>query len=644
MNPKRSIRQMAVGRTLSFILVCLTLAPAALLTSLMPDQTVAQTIELKNKAPVSNEPPLFPPIRFSEFKLENGLTVIVREDHRFPTVNVQMNCLGAGPIYDPPSKTGLAFLSAQLSLAGTTTRTASQITEEADRLGTYLTVGANFGSTVGTLTASGLSDNFEQWFSLMADVLRNPIYPPDTIARQRTTLAESLNRTSLLDVMAARQFTQAVFRDHPAAAQSVDRDFLPTMTPAMLAVWHQERYAPQNAVLGIEGDINSNDAIAVVKKILADWQKTTFVPTPPPDANPASNKRIMLVDEVNSESISTALFAGNIAIDRRSPDFFALLVMNQILGGGYTSRLQKTLQSYLSQGLFPVINVASTLNAGVYRGEWHAYAWVRNDALEKAVPAFFTELSRTNSEKVSSAELEEAKKQLIVSYSLSLEDPATILNNEMIRRFNQLPADYWGTYAGRIAAVTNDDVLAVARKFVRSDSLQIAAAGDLEQIRTIFQKLGPVEVYSTRNRLKGCIPAAQPVAGDLRSVIESFVSFTNTSTSADKKWNPGICLAGANQCAISSDAMTSCTLHRSSTREDAEKAYRDWLTQTTAALPSNWKSEEKFNPNGLLLRECRIRTADGAPIILSVSLRVRTEGVDEEKKEIFTVTIRFGNR
>ena len=152
--------------------------------------TSRSKVERKNRAPVSKEVLRVKLPKPVEATLDNGLTVMILEDHRFPVVNMNLQMSGAGPIFDPADKPGLANLTAQMLREGTKTRNSRQIAEEVDKLGATLGANSGFGSTAASISASGLSDNFDQWFGLMADMLMNPSFPADEFgklkARQKT--------------------------------------------------------------------------------------------------------------------------------------------------------------------------------------------------------------------------------------------------------------------------------------------------------------------------------------------------------------------------------------------------------------------------------------------------------------------------
>lgn len=654
MNPKHVPALRATIRLFFLLSICLTLAargPLSAPAAYAQQQTSTEDffkVERKNKAPVAPGRVPVKPIRFTEFKLENGLTVVVREDRRLPLVFVHLQIVGAGSVYEPPSRPGLANFTARVLLAGTRSRSAYQIADELNKMGALVTPNANFGSSVTTLTASGLSQNFNEWFAILTDVLVNPSFPPEMINAEQQRLKQSLQAPPFVWDTAPRQFKRAVFGEHPAGVLSATRESAEAFTPATLAFWHRDRYAPQNTILGITGDVNTAELLNLLKKSFANWHKNDFTRTLPPDPAPSAAKKIMFVENDNNFG-QAILMAGDIAIERRSPDFFPLLVMNQVYGGAYTSRLYMSLRDslFIPEGRGPTAppeTAYTKFNAMEYRGDWLAYSVVRADAVEKALPPFLRELSRISGEKVPEAELEDAKRLLATNYAFSLEDPTAILSNEITRKFYNLPEDYWDTFTSNVMAVTAEDVQRVAQKYVNPGTVQLVGAGP-NGVRAALQKVGPVEIYGRRNDLKGCVPASPAGAEAFSSTVAQFVSFKNARVAGptgDDKWNPANCLPEALECSINEGALTSCSMYRSAGLQEAETFYGKLVENVTAVLSENWKTRER-GPASRFIKEFVARL-EGSGSSVTATLREHDIGEGEDPSGKYIITLRFSGR
>lgn len=458
-------------------------------------------VERKNRAPVSKDILKVTLPKPVETTLPNGLTVMILEDHRLPQVTVQLQITGAGSLFEPAAMPGLASITAQMLTQGTTTRSSKQVAEQIDRQGASLNAFAPFGSSGTAISASGLSDNFEQWFAITADVLLHPAFSADELAklkqRQKASLKAQRTQPGFL---ATERFNRAVYGAFPAAVASTNDASLDSMSSADLKRWHDERYAPQNAILAIAGDINASTLVPQLTKWIADWHKSDFAEPSAGATAPIAGKRIFLVNRPGS--VQTTIAMGNIAIDRRDPDYPAMVVLNQIFGAGPQSRLFLNLRE--NKGY--TYGVYSNFTALKYAGPWRAGGDVRTDVTDGAMTEFLNELNRIRSEKVSTTELDDARHSVVANFALSLETPAQLVNYSITRKLYSFSADYWDTYPAKIMAVTADDVQRVAQKYIDPQTMQIVAVGDAAKIKSVMEKYGTVEMYGLDG--KPAAPAA----------------------------------------------------------------------------------------------------------------------------------------
>jgi predicted Zn-dependent peptidase len=251
---------------------------------------------------------------------------------------------------------------------------------------------------------------------------------------------------------------------------------------------------PDHAVLAIAGDISMADAMKKVQARLGGWKKTG---TPPPtvmDPGAISKSGIFLVERPNS--VQTNLIVGVQAIRRSDPDYFALALMNKVIGGGPTGRLFRNLRE--AKGY--TYGAGSNIDAPRFRGVWVASTQVRTEVTEPALTDLLDELRQAREVPIPAKELADAKRSMIAAFALTLESAQALLNNAVTRyRFN-LPVDYWDRYPERINAVTAADAQAMAKKYLDPSRLQIVAVGNSEGVGRALRKLGPVEVYDAEGR------------------------------------------------------------------------------------------------------------------------------------------------
>jgi len=422
--------------------------------------------------------------------------VLILEDHRTPAVFVQLHIGGAGALFEPPNMTGLANATAQMLREGTQSRTSVQIAEEIDRLGASLGAAGSFGSSQVVLNASGLSNNFDSWFALAVDVLLNPSFPKDELEKLKQRLRAQLRQQrSAANFLVNERFSHAVYGDHPAAIVSPTSESLDALTQAALMKWHRERYAPQNALLAIAGDVRAEELIPQLEKWFAGWEMIDVKRPRPANPVPATARKVYLVHRPNSVQTTVAL--GNIAIDRRSPDYIPMVVMNHILGGGVSGRLFLNLRE--EKGY--TYGVYSDFSALRYPGPWRAGGSMRTEVTAGALVEFLKEINRIRDQTVPSAELEDSKRAIAARFALSLEQPTAILGLAVSRIQYRLPEDYWDTYPTKIMAVTAEDVQRVARKYLDPEAMQLVAVGDGVKIHSVLESYGPLEVYDSSGKL-----------------------------------------------------------------------------------------------------------------------------------------------
>ncbi|MBV9768166.1 MAG: insulinase family protein, partial [Bryobacterales bacterium] len=422
-------------------------------------------VERKNKAPVSNEILRVKIPKATEFTAQDGLTVLVLEDHRLPLVTARMTILGAGALNDPPDLPGLANITAAMLKEGTQTLSSKQIAEQSDELGAMITAQAPWGSESTTFTASGLSDNAAQWIALAADVLLNPSFPESELNKLKQRMKVQLaQQRSTAGFLMQERFNKAVYGNHPAAITSPTPQALDKIMPAMLAEWHASRYVPENAVLGIVGDIRPADVMQMLHSLPA-WNAGTSKAALPTATKPASGRKIYLVDRPGS--VQTDVAIGNIAISRLDSDYIPMVVMDHIVGGSAAGRLFMNLREVHGY----TYGAYSQLVARRYAGPWMAQGSMRTDATGGAMTEFMNEINRIRDKPVPESELEETKRSIVASFALTLEHPAELLDYAIALKVYGLPADYWDTYPAKIMAVTAEQVQRVARKYIVPDDL-----------------------------------------------------------------------------------------------------------------------------------------------------------------------------
>ncbi len=456
--------------------------------------------DIKGRAPVNKEILKVKLPKAQEATLSNGLRVVLLENHRVPTFTMQMVVLSGG-LSDPSDYHGLAGFTAALLREGTAARKSKDIAEQMDTLGATLNAGAGLSSFTSTVTTSGLVENLDQTLDIFADVIRNPKFPQEEVDKyKQRQLAQLQFQRSIPQFLAAERFQRAIYGQHPAGLIVPPNESLKRITSADLASFHSTYYRPNNAMLTVVGDVTLKEIVPKLEKAFGGWQRGEVPPTKIPAAPEQGAMRIQLIDRPGS--VQTVLQLGNLGIERTNQDYFAVLVMNQILGGGPAARLFLNLRE--DKGY--TYGAYSNFGGSKFRGTVVSSSEVRTDVTEGAMHEFMYELKRIRDEKVSPTELENAKRAIVGSFALSLEQPQSLLQNIITQKLYDMPADYWDTYPQMVSNITADDVQRVAQRYISLTNLQIIAVGDASKARDVLAKYGSVEVYDAEGKPQAGTP------------------------------------------------------------------------------------------------------------------------------------------
>jgi len=459
-----------------------------------PAAAPPKPVEFKNRAPVNKETLKITLPRSQEADLANGAHLMVLEDHRVPSISFQILIMGAGGYYDPKDLPGLADTTASLMDEGTATKTSEQIAQQLDTLAASVSITANEGSQIATVSGSSLSDQLDQVLELAADILQHPKFADEELARYKARASAALDeQRGDPDFLAQERYSKAIYGDHPASSTGLTKEALAKITRNHLVEFHRDNYVPDHAIIGVAGDITLAEARTKFEAALKTWTKTGK-PRPgvidPPGAGPS---KISIVHRPGS--VQTSYIIGEQAINRTHADYDAVQVMNTVFGGS-NGRLFRELREVKGY----TYGVYSQLRALRYRGDERVSMDVRTEVTEAALRDFLAEGAKIRSELVPDAEFKDAQRSMTASFALSLERPSEVLGLYVLRQLYNLPADYWDKYPDRINAVTPAQVQAVARKYLDPAQFQIVAVGDSTKIETVLRKFGPVEMYDDEGK------------------------------------------------------------------------------------------------------------------------------------------------
>ncbi|MBI5203032.1 MAG: insulinase family protein [Elusimicrobia bacterium] len=455
----------------------------------------AKAVQRLNRAPVSKDVLKVKLPRPQIKVLPNGLTVMVVEQHKLPTVAYSL-WIKSGSLDDPKDVPGMAKFAAELLAEGTKARSSQQIASAVDELGATLEGSAAFGSGVSGVNASGLVEDADKLLELMADLVRNATFPADEVEKyKKRQLAELEQMRSNPQFLGRERFYASLYGDAAPARVSATAASIGAATSETLAKFRDERYVPSNAFLGVAGDVTLEKILPMVEKRFGDWKGKAPKAWTPVEFAP-SKARVLLVDRPGS--VQTEIVAGNLSMKRTNPDFIKLTVANRVLGGGPSARL--FLQLREEKGY--TYGAYSGFSADLYPGPFSARLAVRNEVTEPALTDLLAEFAKIRKEPIPEPELDDARRALVANYALSLERPSALLNLWMSARYYGLPEDYWDRYAEEVARTTPGQAQEAAKKYVDPDHLQIVLVGDAKIIGALAEKFGPVEVYDVDGKRK----------------------------------------------------------------------------------------------------------------------------------------------
>jgi zinc protease len=427
------------------------------------------------------------------FTLDNGLTVYLVERHELPIVSVQLLTLAGGDA-NPPGHPGLAGITASMLTEGTAKRSAEEIAGEASLLGADL---RSSSDTDGArLAISLLSKHVGRGMELLADSMEHPAFPSTDLERIRANRLTSLLQQQDNPIqLALRAGELNLFgADNPYGYDALGTAAsLHAITRDEIAAFHDAHYGPRTSLLELTGDVTPAEARKLAEETLGKWTSNAE-PVTLPQPPPAPERKILLVDKPGSPQ--TALLAFGIGIPRSSPDYAATTVMNTMLGGLFSSRINMNLREEhgYTYGAFSFFRF--------YRGTgpFIAGAQVRSDVTAPAAEQLFKELDGIHTRPLTDAELRLAKDSIIRSLPGDFESAGSV--NEQLADlwvFN-LPQDYYAKLPAQIDGVTSADAQAAAAKYIHPDNLLVIAVGDKSKIESGLKdlKLGPVEEWSEK--------------------------------------------------------------------------------------------------------------------------------------------------
>lgn len=406
--------------------------------------------------------------------LQNGITLLHSEKNALPIITVVL-AIKAGALAEPPEKSGLANLTAGLLNEGTKTRSSLDISTAIEFVGGSL--GVSGGTDYITVSLSILKKDVELGFDLLSDIVLNPIFSEDEIKRAKAIIRSSIiQQKEDPGAIASKAFMEAVFGENPyGRPPEGTEESLERITRKDIVDFHAAYYLPNNTIMTVVGDINKTSLKSLIGKYFNQWQRKKLILQPLAAVRLPENKKVITVDK---DITQANIILGHLGIPRDHPDYYAVSVMNYILGGGgFSSRLMDNIRD--NKGL--AYSVYSFFSANKYAGSFQAGLQTKNESANTAVDEIIREMQMIRTDPVTNKELEDAKSYLTGSFPLRIDSNKKIAGFLTAVEYYGLGLDYVDNYKNFINAVTKDDILRVAQKYLHPEQYILVVVGNIRK-------------------------------------------------------------------------------------------------------------------------------------------------------------------
>ena len=456
---------------------------AAIVVTLSSVAALAQQQPLdRTKVPPPGKSPVLTVPAWTKTQLANGATLIVSERHNLPLVSFTITFVGGSNQFEPANRKGVASMTATMLSEGTTTKTGDQISDALQMLGTG--VGSGVGGEEGSIGFVSTATNFEPTLAILADMMMNSVFPPEALERLRgRTLVSLTQARDQPTVVGAQVFAKILYGDAHPYGQRITETSVKAITRDDIVAFQKAYYQPGRAIITVVGDVTAAKVKNALDKSLGGWakggEKPSFSYPQLPQLQPA---KIYLVDKPGAAQ--SVVNIGLPGPPRNTPDYFALQVLNTILGGQFQSRLNANIREQKGYSY----GVRSGFNYGRGPGAFNAGGSIFSAKTDAALIEFMKELQGIVGEKpVTDEEIKTAKESLIQGLPQRFASVSAINNSITSLAVQNLPDDYYQTYASKVSAVTKEDLLRVAKRYIDLKNLAIVIVGDRATIETTLK-------------------------------------------------------------------------------------------------------------------------------------------------------------
>tara|TARA_B100000315_G_scaffold260843_1_gene326173 strand:- start:1851 stop:3317 length:1467 start_codon:yes stop_codon:yes gene_type:complete len=434
------------------------------------------------------EPVKFTPPKPERLILENGMIVYLLPDHELPLISINV-MVKTGAIYEPADKVGLAGMTGSIMrTGGSGNRTGDEIDEAIEFISANINV--HVGSDSGSASLDVLKKDLNFALGIFVDMLRTPQFEQGKLDLAKKRALENIRRQNdRPSGIASREFYKVLYGHHHPYGRISTAKGISSITRDDLKTFHQTYFHPNSMMLGVTGDFEREEMISTLRNVFGDWPKSdvTFPSVPPVNPNIKGS-----VNHVEKDVTQTHLRIGHLSIRQNHQDYFALAILDDILGaGGFSSRLFQDVRT--RQGI--AYSVGSTLRAGNFDlGSLLLYAQTKSETTHQAITSMMAHLKRMSEEQVTPEELNRAKDAFLNSFVFSFSNAGAIVSRLMSLEYYELPSDFLERYRDNVVKLTADDLLTAAKTHYHPDNLTIMTVGKAQAFKKALSTFGPVQI------------------------------------------------------------------------------------------------------------------------------------------------------
>ncbi len=432
----------------------------------------------RSKMPVSGKTPTINLGTPTTYKLPNGLTLLVVENHKLPKISVSLN-IDEAPVLEG-DKAGISEITSALMGNGTTSISKDAFNEEVDYLAGNISLSARGAS------ASSLTRYFPRILQLMADAALNPNFTQEELDKEKAKLVQGIKagENSVESIVGRVQGVLVYGKNHPYG-EYLTEETINSITLEDVKAFYKKHFLPTNAYMVVSGDINPKEAKKLITKYFKEWKSMKTASEELITPKNAETTQINLVDL--SSAVQSEIRVDNlIDLKMSDKDYFPLIIANYILGGGFGSYINMNLRE--KNGF--------TYGAGSYtkpnkwtKGNFGVSTKVGNNVVDRAVLEILKEIQRIRNEYVSDEHLAQAKSQYLGKFIMATENPQTTASYAINIKTQNLPDDFYKNYIANINAVTKEDIKRVANKYFNIDNLRFTIVSKASDVADKFENL-----------------------------------------------------------------------------------------------------------------------------------------------------------